>query len=1102
MIFGDLRREKGTILPLMPQPPREDRRRRWTRAARAVAPARLAASCLTLALVAGPATGDGRIELLRGLQRAERHAAVDSLATVILADFDRARRPDSLAIAEVLLAQGPARLQLNRPIRETVWPVVELGLGIRTRHLGPGHLETLRARLIVAEQSDGSDWSAVRREVQEILDLLLRHSIRDDTLIATCRVDLGTTEILLGRGAEGLEPLRLAVEERERIFGASHPQARSARMWWIRAMLHAGEFDLAKDRARAELDQVEREGGADSDVREGLLSYLTYAYNQVGDWAGAVATAREAIRFAESSGDTGRILLARHNLATTLMYAEDLRGSREMLEALQDQVRNYPGMDRHLSNGIDLASGGRSALGSIYLGTRDWDTAERLFNEAESLSDRANRATAAVARGNALLGRAQVRVGRKQLRESLELYRQASVVYDSMPGREVESRVAVRTQALHVSLRLRDRARIDSIRTELAGVATPAGASALTMTPLALHWMARADYALGREDSAWAGSLAAEAGIREQNRRSIERLPDARALDIARRKQHVLGQVLWFAGPDRPSRWETAWDRVVRHRGLVGAELDRRRVPPELRADTALVARHSEWMAEQRRYSRQLVLGDRASGGATLAERRSAAEGAELAYVQALRGRAPAPLPEVGAEAIRAALPPGSALVSFAEFEDLDDVRRMTAFVVRAGAPGITRVEFGRTDSLAERVAAWRERIAEPPPLDRGPARRAEAECRRHGERVREALWDPLGPLVSGASRVFLVPDGPVTDLAFFALPIGRDGYLAERGPELTMIHAERELVRHRAEAATRSLLAVGDPEFSKPTPEGRRPPEREWLAAGPLHRSIDPCADSLPARFASLPGTRNEVSAIVSRWRAAGDSVRTLLGAEATEAAFKRLAPGARLLHVATHGVVVGDRCAERSIAGTRGVGSLGPIASPPTGRKGRRPAAKPAGSLPPVEVEPTPETSPWAGRRVWLALASAEYARDPARDEDDGLLTSEEVMTLDLTAAEWVVLSACHSGLAENWAREGALGMRRAFVLAGARSVIASQWAVDDDATAEWMLALYAARGAGNTRASAALQSACRAVIEARRRSGRGTHPFYWAAFLASGG
>jgi CHAT domain-containing protein len=139
--------------------------------------------------------------------------------------------------------------------------------------------------------------------------------------------------------------------------------------------------------------------------------------------------------------------------------------------------------------------------------------------------------------------------------------------------------------------------------------------------------------------------------------------------------------------------------------------------------------------------------------------------------------------------------------------------------------------------------------------------------------------------------------------------------------------------------------------------------------------------------------------------------------------------------------------------------------------------------------------------GRRVLLALAGANQARQHDRDENEGLLTAEEVTTLDLRAADWVVLSACQSGLGDRWANDGLLGMRRAFHLAGARTVIASQWSIDDESTREWMTALYEARTQGARTATAAMQQASRSVLKARRATGRGTHPFYWAAFTASG-
>lgn len=136
-----------------------------------------------------------------------------------------------------------------------------------------------------------------------------------------------------------------------------------------------------------------------------------------------------------------------------------------------------------------------------------------------------------------------------------------------------------------------------------------------------------------------------------------------------------------------------------------------------------------------------------------------------------------------------------------------------------------------------------------------------------------------------------------------------------------------------------------------------------------------------------------------------------------------------------------------------------------------------------------------------MWLALAGANHGRTSARDENDGLLTAGEVVGLDLNGVDWVVLSACQSGVGEQWPLEGALGMRRAFHLAGARAVISSQWNVSDESTKDWMRALYRARATDGPSASHAVHAASCAVLAARRKAGRDTSPFYWAAFSATG-
>jgi CHAT domain-containing protein len=104
-------------------------------------------------------------------------------------------------------------------------------------------------------------------------------------------------------------------------------------------------------------------------------------------------------------------------------------------------------------------------------------------------------------------------------------------------------------------------------------------------------------------------------------------------------------------------------------------------------------------------------------------------------------------------------------------------------------------------------------------------------------------------------------------------------------------------------------------------------------------------------------------------------------------------------------------------------------------------------------------------------------------------------------LQRAHWVVLSACDTGLGEVVADEGVFGLRRGFRLAGAHTVLMSLWRVDDAATAELMQSLYAARWQAHADTPQALASAELATLAARRERGESTHPYYWAAFVASG-
>ena len=112
----------------------------------------------------------------------------------------------------------------------------------------------------------------------------------------------------------------------------------------------------------------------------------------------------------------------------------------------------------------------------------------------------------------------------------------------------------------------------------------------------------------------------------------------------------------------------------------------------------------------------------------------------------------------------------------------------------------------------------------------------------------------------------------------------------------------------------------------------------------------------------------------------------------------------------------------------------------------------------------------------------------------EEDCIMKISDIQAVKLRAS-LVVLSCCHSGQGPV-SSEGVVGMARAFLFAGARSVLATLWAIDDEATMMFMKSFYQQLGNGES-ASVALQKAMKCLRDSRDYSA----PKYWAPFVLIG-
>jgi CHAT domain-containing protein len=133
----------------------------------------------------------------------------------------------------------------------------------------------------------------------------------------------------------------------------------------------------------------------------------------------------------------------------------------------------------------------------------------------------------------------------------------------------------------------------------------------------------------------------------------------------------------------------------------------------------------------------------------------------------------------------------------------------------------------------------------------------------------------------------------------------------------------------------------------------------------------------------------------------------------------------------------------------------------------------------------------------RSGLALAGANtLAREGVllKEFEDGILTAEDVTGMDLMNTELVVLSACDTGLGYVLNGEGVFGLRRSFVLAGARTLVMSLWKVPDKQTTELMVDFYSQMSNGQSRANALRKAQLRIKKQY-------PNPLYWGAFICQG-
>ena len=509
------------------------------------------------------------------------------------------------------------------------------------------------------------------------------------------------------------------------------------------------------------------------------------------------------------------------------------------------------------------------------------------------------------------------------------------------------------------------------------------------------------------------------------------------------------------------------------------------------RVDPELCMSWDRYRAVAQRLANLVVRGPRgrtADYREQLAQARSEKEAAERALAEA-SARLSRPSPAGAAAALSltselaALLEPNARLIQFVHYPGLDFAwqawernarspklwsfgeqnARYAAFCLSRGdegsGPSLRFVDLGAAAGIDSLILAYRQAI-DAVDAGRRPTAREEAEYRQAARHLHARLWAPLADR-SGALPVAARDASPPLTLVIPAarLHLIDFGTLLdeEERPviETERIHwlsSARDLARLADPAGVSrgvGLLAVGNP----------RRPQTEIEMFSPTASAQRDAAESLCSEayreLGPLPAAEDEVRAAEELFTHHRSSPATvLLGTDAREDTIKEQMIGRRILHFATHGFFC--------------------------------PAAGSGGS----ESE-TIEENPLLSSGLILA---------PTPDEEDGLLTALELTGQDLYGTDWVVLSACGSGLGRIQLGEGMCGLRRAFEMAGARTVIMALWRIDDRVASDLIVRIYRHRLGGATTVDAVRNAALDRMREQQDRTGR-LHPAAWGGVISEG-
>jgi len=419
-------------------------------------------------------------------------------------------------------------------------------------------------------------------------------------------------------------------------------------------------------------------------------------------------------------------------------------------------------------------------------------------------------------------------------------------------------------------------------------------------------------------------------------------------------------------------------------------------------------------------------------------------------------------------------LPAGSALLDFARIRvrDFENKKWLAAhymvFILHAGkdkAPII--IDLGEAAKIDKTINRFKRQIE-----DENDIRNKGLRLEKTSKRLYSLVFSPILDALAGVKRIYISPDGNLNLIPFEVFLDTKGNYLIDQY-FFDYLAASRDVLGFGRPTgkAGRSVI-IGNPDFDL---AGKNKTQKKQDDSSGRGGGIPKRSGGMRGmRFNSLPHTLEEINALHS---VLGPKNAAVYKNEAASESslFSHKAP--RILHLATHGFFLKDQ-------------DLDVL----SGAQSEKNKDNPGKEFEKITIYENPLL------RSGIALAGANITLKSHTLNSQGIVTSEKILGLKLQGTEMVVLSACQTGLGEVTAGEGVFGLRRAFLQAGAKSLVMSMWKVPDKETCELMVQFYKNIAAGMNRSQALRQAVLRQKQITGERYGF-AHPIFWGAFVFLG-